>query len=756
MKTLFAGAGLCALMLCLPAQAETLADLGRATLAPAQERPLDDLLGPLDAAALPPLSVPGISLDPGAPPEAADWGDFDLDLAQSSATPVDSPPAPAPAANANDSGITPADPPADWIWFDMQDSRIALPPGWKTMEEKDGARAVFVGDASVPRGQLISVALDDVSGTTIDGLLDDLEDEGGSLQARGDITLGDEVLDWADVTMDMGGIPAQMRVYMTRSLLGEDAEPINMAFGAVGGADPVDPAIRDTVLASLRLGKVHQAEPAAPPTMATGTGAEQVKTLFGTLVTVTLPAGWSGIATHESGDYSAPGGALRVRFLYGDPATKELAGLAPGASAIPTWQGNAPAQEYGLNGTELTVWDNCPEPGMPLVMLLSGPAGFQNGLEYREILTRLQITMPKAAAPCGAPPPQTSEPQQQAAAPGAPVATPQPPAPPAPDPAAAAWGEDVFETDASGYTLYRNARHGVSISYPGTYFQADPPPANGDGRSFRSVDGQASFYVFAQYDALDLGLDGMRAEDRASLAPLYYDQPEQGAYQMAGARDGKTVIRRVIRDLDGLTRTFEISYPPERESEFSAVVAHMAGSFGPPPDLTPQTMAVPQPPQTAAVPQPPAQAPRPITQPPAATPPRPASPGVGMTDAPVGALYTPQRGSAERSAIMDAARVPIVPAIGQHVIFVVDVLNSDGHWAYLQATPVNADGTPLNWLRTNYASDWAADAMSDVVMVLLRRDGAGWQAIDWIVGPTDVAWLEWVPRYMLPVRLFQP
>ena len=116
--------------------------------------------------------------------------------------------------------------------------------------------------------------------------------------------------------------------------------------------------------------------------------------------------------------------------------------------------------------------------------------------------------------------------------------------------------------------------------------------------------------------------------------------------------------------------------------------------------------------------------------------------------------HTPQRGSAERQAIMDAARVPVSAAIGRTVIFRVSVLRSDGDWAYLQAEPRNPDGSALDWSRTRFAEDWAMDAMSDVIMVLLRRSGGGFQVVDHIIGPTDVAWYEWLDRYGLPEALF--
>lgn len=117
-------------------------------------------------------------------------------------------------------------------------------------------------------------------------------------------------------------------------------------------------------------------------------------------------------------------------------------------------------------------------------------------------------------------------------------------------------------------------------------------------------------------------------------------------------------------------------------------------------------------------------------------------------------LYQPQAGSAERRAIMDAARVPIQGAVGVPVVFVVDVLNSDGTWAYLQAVPHNPDGSPIDWSRTHLAQDMANGWISDIAMVLLRNDGGGWRVEAWVMGPTDVHWLGWVEDYGFPERFF--
>jgi hypothetical protein len=420
---------------------------------------------------------------------------------------------------------------------------------------------------------------------------------------------------------------------------------------------------------------------------------------------------------------------------------------------------------------------------------------------------------------------------------------------------------DTFTDLGGGYTIYHNSRYGMEISYPGSYFNADEAPGNGDGRRFNATDGQAQFLVFSQYDALDQGLNRMLAEAKMGLDRVATEAAGAGFFTLSGSRASDTVFRKVIRNADGLTRTFEITYPASRAEEFRAVVLYMADSFGPAAALS---APVPQPPQTATVPQTPAttaQAPSGLKQSPSGVwsiltstgfsgrltlgygpdglagyvtfdalrrdeilmdvafdpatgmliflrpdvhqayrativgdriegaynnapggayastfdgtrvergdfvPDDLGSDGVALQDpvavAPgtgwpisVGVLRTPARDTRERAALMDTARGPIQSLIGLPVIFVVSVLNTDGTWAYLQATPVNPDGSPINWNRTPFGRDIANGFMSDVAMVLMRRDSGAWRPVEFAFGPTDVAWYDWVQSYGLPERLF--
>jgi hypothetical protein len=44
--------------------------------------------------------------------------------------------------------------------------------------------------------------------------------------------------------------------------------------------------------------------------------------------------------------------------------------------------------------------------------------------------------------------------------------------------------------------------------------------------------------------------------------------------------------------------------------------------------------------------------------------------------------------------------------------------------------------------------------MSDDVLALLRRDAGGWRVVEYVIGPTDVYWENWIEPNRVQRRLF--
>ena len=119
-------------------------------------------------------------------------------------------------------------------------------------------------------------------------------------------------------------------------------------------------------------------------------------------------------------------------------------------------------------------------------------------------------------------------------------------------------------------------------------------------------------------------------------------------------------------------------------------------------------------------------------------------------------IVSPSKGSALRSDILNALRPAIAREIGGHVSFVVHTLRVMDRWAYVSADPVRPDGHPIDWRTTKFRRDVEADMFSGLMLALLRRSDAGqWAVADYALGPTDVAWVEWIDKHKVPEALFK-
>lgn len=331
-----------------------------------------------------------------------------------------------------------------------------------------------------------------------------------------------------------------------------------------------------------------------------------------------------------------------------------------------------------------------------------------------------QVTaVPEPAPQVATPPVEKPTKPKETTAPLVPPPPPMPVEEARPDP-------DSFTPGEGGYALYQNGRYGTFISYPTSYFKAQPAPDSGDGRTFVSADGAARFIVFAQYNALNLTQAKMMQEDIATggYDKVTYKKKGPGWYVLSGRIKADIFYRKVILDPSGLVQVFEITYPAKLKQDFDAVVTYMVQSFGPGTSIDSEPVVKKKPTTLPAV--------------------------------KVDKLKTPARNTPVRKALMDTARVPIEAEIGRKVIFVVDVLRTDGTWAYLQAVPHNPDGSPINWAKTRFAKEMRQGVMSDVAMVLMRQIDGKWKVVDHVFGPTDVYWYGWVERFKLSERLFTP
>lgn len=111
--------------------------------------------------------------------------------------------------------------------------------------------------------------------------------------------------------------------------------------------------------------------------------------------------------------------------------------------------------------------------------------------------------------------------------------------------------------------------------------------------------------------------------------------------------------------------------------------------------------------------------------------------------APSSKAYTPQPGSKERKAIMDALRKPVMGFVKKRVIFTQVQLTVASNWAYVFAQSTDAKGHPVGSDLTTFVS------------AVLRKSNGKWRTLQWAYA-TDVISIEWEKYYPNAPKVIWP
>lgn len=110
--------------------------------------------------------------------------------------------------------------------------------------------------------------------------------------------------------------------------------------------------------------------------------------------------------------------------------------------------------------------------------------------------------------------------------------------------------------------------------------------------------------------------------------------------------------------------------------------------------------------------------------------------------------------TADRTAILDAARIPVAEELGKPPVFIVRQLNREGEWAFMFADMQQQGGQPFDYSGTRKAEAARRGLVSKSYAALLRKTDRGWRVVEAAIGPTDVAWEGWPAKYGVPGTLF--
>lgn len=117
-------------------------------------------------------------------------------------------------------------------------------------------------------------------------------------------------------------------------------------------------------------------------------------------------------------------------------------------------------------------------------------------------------------------------------------------------------------------------------------------------------------------------------------------------------------------------------------------------------------------------------------------------------------VYTPEKGSSERKAILDALRIPVERDLKQRVVFVADHFKVQGSWAFVSGTPQGANGEPPNYTNTKFADAFESGAFDNNFFALLKKTAGKWKVTKYAIGCTDVCYVDWWRRYRAPKAVF--
>lgn len=117
-------------------------------------------------------------------------------------------------------------------------------------------------------------------------------------------------------------------------------------------------------------------------------------------------------------------------------------------------------------------------------------------------------------------------------------------------------------------------------------------------------------------------------------------------------------------------------------------------------------------------------------------------------------VYTPEKGTPERKAILDALRFPVERDLKQKIIFVADIFNVQGAWAFVSGVPQTADGGSPDYSRTKFADAVDSGAFDNNFFALLKKTSGKWKVSTYAIGCTDVCYTLWWREYRAPKAIF--
>jgi len=97
-------------------------------------------------------------------------------------------------------------------------------------------------------------------------------------------------------------------------------------------------------------------------------------------------------------------------------------------------------------------------------------------------------------------------------------------------------------------------------------------------------------------------------------------------------------------------------------------------------------------------------------------------------------VYTPEKGSAERKAILDVLRVPVERQLKQKIVFVADDFKVQGNWAFVGGRPQGPNGGEPDYRGTVYYEAKDQGAFDNNFFALFKKTSGKWRVVKYMIG----------------------
>ena len=153
--------------------------------------------------------------------------------------------------------------------------------------------------------------------------------------------------------------------------------------------------------------------------------------------------------------------------------------------------------------------------------------------------------------------------------------------------AAGSISRSTQNTSINDWIRYSNPRFGTMVDVPKNGFIANPPPANGDGQSWTSVDGRGQISIYGSFIVTVENFEGYRKYSLNSAQEngitITYSGGRRNWFVYSGIQGNEIIYTKVAvsRKCSSLVANhIYLKYPKSQRKRYELIIPHMAKSLG--------------------------------------------------------------------------------------------------------------------------------------------------------------------------------